>query len=211
MPVIDLSSIAQLKSQISQLQAMFNALSHPTGIGGIATGLGSTAIRNLLPNSSQLGRVVGGSTNSWALSGQAQQYLQQNQVYQPQGNDFQAQQMRQAAQSNANIQALAANANTALQGRMQELDQIEKDCVNTANDVTQISACNARLQAEQNFVAGEQAQLVSLQTMAQQQKQIQDEQYLENRRKSIEQYYNDTQPGGGTQQATPADSCSFCG
>lgn len=211
MAVIDMSAITQLKTQISEMMQVYNALSHPTGIANLATGLNGSALRNVLPGTQELQGDVSGLTSGGSLASQAQQFLNQNQLYKPQGNDFQAQQMNQAAQSSANIEALASNANSALQQRMTELDQIKSDCVDTGTDVTQLQACNARLQAEQNFVAAQQAQLASLQLMADQQTKVQQQQDEQNRRKSVDQYLQDTQPNGAAPATGGASQCSFCG
>lgn len=213
MAVFDANAILQLKTQLQQMKQMYDALSHPTGIANMVPGLNNPSLQNLLPGTQELQQDVSGQGNGGALSGQAQQFLNQNRIYTPQGNDFQALQMNQAAQSSANVQALASNANSSLQQHLADLDQLERDCVDTGQDVTQLTACNARLQAEQDKISAQQAQLTSLEIAAHQQEQVQQQQQEQDRRRSIEQYYQNTDPGntGAAPTTGGASQCAFCG
>ncbi|MBV8615777.1 MAG: hypothetical protein JOY66_18695 [Acetobacteraceae bacterium] len=220
MPVIDLTAVnqaiqevEQLKQEVQTMRGVFGALAHPSDILGATAGLNGNSLGQVLPNGQELQADVSGTGDGGALAGQSQQYLQQDQVYKTSDTDFQAQMMVRAAQRNANIRALAQNASDALQQRATGIDDLSQR-LSTAKDVTDFAALQDRLQVEQNRVADIQAQIPTLYLMAQQQEKVDQEQQLENRRKSIDDYFNATQPGGagsGAGGGAPASPCPLCG
>jgi hypothetical protein len=183
LPVIDTSAIAQLLNQLktaeqqyqelvasyNQLVATYNALSQLTNINAIAPQLKQPWVQNPVPNTTLLPGVLNGLSPPSMLGGNlgslAQQYLHQNQVYQPQGTDFQAGQIRASANIVAEIEAIATQNLQALQTRASALTQIQNQ-LNSASTIQQVTSIQARLAAEGNYAQTQAAQAENLRILA---------------------------------------------
>jgi len=183
LPVIDNAAIAQLLNQLKtaeqqyqelvasydQLKATYQALAQLTNINSIATQLEQPWMQNPAPNTTLLPGILDGISPPSMLGGNlanlAQQYLAQNQVYQPKGTDFQAGQLRDRANSTAEIEAVATQNLQALQARARALAQIQ-DQLNSASTIQQVASIQARLLAEQNYVQIQTAQAENLGILA---------------------------------------------
>lgn len=201
MAVIDGASVAQLVQavaqakeryqelvqQFHQLRQTYGALSQNVDPNQWGQQLEQPLMQNSMPNTSMLPGVLDGISPPSQLGGNvgslAQQYLGQNQVYQPQGQDFQATQMRDGANSTAEMEAVATQNLQSLQAREADLPQIQEQ-LNNATTIQQVSAIQARLSAEQNYVQAQTAQAANLQVLAMEQKQAmqqaQNESYRQN-------------------------------
>ena len=82
------------------------------------------------------------------------------------------------AQSIANIEGMAQTNLSAIQARLQELPDLEAD-IQLATSINQVTAINGRIQAESQFVQGQQAQAANLQVLAMGQAQSQQQQQQE--------------------------------
>jgi Type IV secretion system proteins len=204
MPVIDNSAIAQLLNELheaqqqyqelvasyDQLKATYQALSQLTNINSVATQLEQPWIENPVPNTTLLPGILDGLSPPSMLGGNlsnlAQQYLQQNRVYQPQGQDFEAGRLRAGANSTAEIEAVATQNLEALQARATALTQIQ-DQLNSAGTIQQVASIQARLAAEQNYVQIQTAQAENLRILAAARMQTEDEAQQQAERQSEDQ------------------------
>jgi Type IV secretion system proteins len=204
MPVIDNAAIAQLLSQLktaeqqyqelvasyNQLKATYQALSQLTNINSIATQLEQPWIQNPAPNTTLLPGILDGLSPPSMLGGNlanlAQQYLQQNRVYQAQGTDFEAGRLNASANSTAELEAVATQNLQALQARAAALTQIQ-DQLNSANTIQQVASIQARLAAEQNYVQIQTAQAENLRILAAARIQTEDEAQQQAERQSEQQ------------------------
>jgi Type IV secretion system proteins len=171
-----LQAVAQLKAQLTQLEATYAMLTNPQNILNTATGLESSGIENPMPSATALSGLLGGSTTP---SGAASTYYSQNHVYSPTDGSADSEILIGNAQSIANVMGMAAANLQAIQTRLSELPDLETD-LNTAGTITNISVVRGRIEAESNFVQAQQAQATNLQVLAsaQQQSVLQQQQEL---------------------------------
>ena len=206
MPVTDAGSIAQLVQQVqtasntlttlqqsyNRLSQTYEALAHPTNVAGMFPGVSVPGVQNPLGNVGQVPGVVSG-TNLGSYGPTAQQFLQQNQVYQPPGTDAAAVAMNQQAQGTAGIQAIAYQNLQATQTRMQQLPAIQAQ-LDSAQTVQDVAAVNNRLQVEQQFVQTQQAQAQNLALLQKAQEDAASQQDQQRARQASDQLANDTKP-----------------
>ncbi len=203
-PVIDSSSILQLVNQLNEakqqyselvnqyneLKQTYSAVAQDVNPNQWAQQLEQPLMENSMPNTTLLPSALAGISPPSELGGNlsslAQQYLGQNQVYQPQGQDFQATQMRDGENSTAEMEAVATQNLQSLQAREADLPQIQQQ-LNSATTIQQVSAIQARLSAEQNYVDAQNAQASNLQVLATEQAQAQQEAQNEEYRQSEDQ------------------------
>ncbi len=189
-PVIDSSSILQLVNQLNEakqqyselvnqyneLKQTYSALSQDVNPNQWAQQLEQPLMENSMPNTTLLPSALAGISPPSQLGGNlaslAQQYLGQNAPYQPQGQDFQATQMRDGENSTAEIEAVATQNLESLQAREADLPEIQSQ-LTSATTIQQVSAIQARLTAEQNYVEAQNAQASNLQILATEQARAQ--------------------------------------
>ena len=171
-----LQAVAQLKAQLTELEATYTMLTNPQNILNMATGMETSAIENPMPAATALAGLVGGST---APSAAASTYYDQNHVYSPTDGSADSARLMDNAQSIANVMGMAATNLQAIQTRLSDLPDLEAS-LNAAGTITNISAVRGRIEAESNFVQAQQAQAANLQVLAsaQQQSLIQQQQEL---------------------------------
>lgn len=204
MAVIDNTAIAQLLNQVrtaeqqyqelvasyTQLQATYRAVAQLTNVNALAPELEQPLMQNPVPDTALLPGMLNGLSPPSQLGGKlaslAQQYLGQNQVYQPQGQDFEAQQLRAGATTTAEIEAVATQNLEALQAREAALPQIQ-DQLNSAGTIQQVAAIQARLSAEGNYVQAQMAQAENLQILAAEQTEASEQAQQQAERQSEEQ------------------------
>lgn len=186
-----MDEINTLERQYSQLQQTYQALAHLTSVNGIATSLGLPSVQNPLGAVSQVPGLLNGSR----LAAGAQQFLNANRYYQPQGNDFLAQEMQRRAQSTANIQALAQQNLQATEDRMTGLQDLQAQ-IDASPTTQDTGAVQARLNAESNFIQVQQTQAQQLQVLQRVQEQASQQRVAEWQRQSAEQQFNSTRPMG---------------
>lgn len=204
MAVIDNASLAQLVNAVreaqqqyqelvqtyQQLRATYQALAQAVNPNQWAQQLEQTFLQDPLPNTNILPGLLEGlsppSTLGGNLGSLAQQYLTQNQVYQPTGQDFQATQIRNAGFSTANMEAVATQNLQSLQVREAALTQIQSQ-LGSATTLQQVASIQARLVAEQNYVQAQTAQAENLQVLATEQLAQQREAQDQAARKSADQ------------------------
>ena len=185
-PVIDGTAIAQLINQLreaeqqynelvqsyDQLRGTYQALTGMVNPNQWAQQLEQPFLQDPLPDTNIIPSLLDGLSPPSELGGNlanlAQQYLGQNQVYQPQGQDFQATQLRDAASSTAEMEAVATQNLQSLQQREADLTQLQ-DQLSSAGTIQQVASIQARLEVEQNYVQAQTAQAENLQILANEQ------------------------------------------
>ena len=161
-PVIDGTAIAQLINQLreaeqqynelvqsyDQLRGTYQALTGMVNPNQWAQQLEQPFLQDPLPDTNIIPSLLDGLSPPSELGGNlanlAQQYLGQNQVYQPQGQDFQATQLRDAANSTAEMEAVATQNLQSLQQREADLTQLQ-DQLSSAGTIQQVASIQARL------------------------------------------------------------------
>lgn len=186
MPVIDSATLAQLVNDVrvaqeqyreleqsyNQLQETYQALAQEVNPNQWAQQLEQPFLQDPLPTTNILPSLLDGLSPPSALGGNlgnlAQQYLGENRVYQPQGRDLQASQIRNAANSTADMEAVATQNLQSLQRREADLAQLQNR-LDSANTLQQVASIQARLAVEQNYVEAQTAQAENLQVLANEQ------------------------------------------
>ena len=187
--VIDPTSISQLKEAYQtatqtlseakgiyqQTTNIWSAISHGTFINSIAPELENGNLTNPLGNVGNLGSQLLGQGGT--VPG-AQAILDKAQVYNIPGADQVAQLLNQRAQSQADVQALGMQSAQVAQQRISGLDEIQQQ-LNGANNIEDIQAIQARLQAETAIAQAQQGQMQQISMLQQSQMnqaQLQDQQ-----------------------------------
>lgn len=162
--------LSQLQQQYNEAVATYNQLTNQFRMltqfanpNGVAQELEQPFLRNPLPNVASLpGMVTGGAGAAGAF---ANQFLNANRVYTPPPGDPGAALQNTQANALASIQGTAMSNLQSLQARIAGLTDLQSQ-LNSATTIQQVSSINARIGAEQNYVAAQQAQATNLSTIA---------------------------------------------
>ena len=178
-----------LKNQYQEMQQTANAVSHlpQDALNQLGQQLNVPELRNPLASSApDISSIMNGSgLGSGQLGTAAQGYLDQNRVYAPAGEDFQAQQMNRNANSIAGAQAMASELYQSAATHIQTLQSLEGQLA-AAPDTKAIADIQARLAMEQATFQAQQVQAQSLSMWQDAQERNQDEQHDELRRREME-------------------------
>ncbi len=174
-PVTDAASIAQqiqqvaqltqqlgmLQQQLVQAQQLHGSLSRLTDINGLAGSLAANGIRSPLPsNAYDAGMLLSGTANPsglGALGGMVSGALGRTQVYAPAGSDFHSTELVRNAQSIAGSLGIAQRLYQAAVDRLPGLQELQTR-LSTAQDPKETMDLQARIGAEQAFIATQQQQ-----------------------------------------------------
>jgi len=179
--------LENMKQQLATAQQIFGSLSHGVSnpLQASASQFNIPGLRNVLPTgSSQLGGVMNGS-NLGNMGGLGTQYLNTNRVYQPQGDDFAATQMRANANSIAGVQATSDKLYQSASSHMSTLEDLE-DQLNNSPDAKTTADLQARIAQEQTYLQAQQVQAQSISNWQQAQVRNEQEQGDEKQRKDID-------------------------
>lgn len=143
-------SYQMLTSQYQGIMSTVNALSHPNQAMGIAKNLLNQQMQSPGSAPSNVPGMSFGST----LSSGAQQFLNQNRVYTPQGTDFASTEMQRQAQGTANIQAEVQAGMDRSQERIASINELQS-CIDAQPDIQAVAALQTRVQTEQLFLTNE--------------------------------------------------------
>lgn len=168
-------AVEQLKAQLTELENTYTMFTNPTNIMNMAAGMENQTIENPMPLANSVAGLVGGTSSG---TGAAASFYAQNHVYTPTDGSPQSTMLNNNAQSIANIEGMAQTNLSAIQTRLQELPNLESD-IQAATSINQVTAINGRIQAESQFVQGQQAQATNLQVLAMEQAQSQQQQQQE--------------------------------
>lgn len=178
--VIDPSNLAQAIEQVKRLQQQvqvmqqqyqtmqqqYQAIAHlpSSALNQAQSQLNVPQFRNpLSAGSVDVGSIINGTgPGTGALGANVQAYANQNRVYSPTGQDFQAQQMNRNATSIAGVQAMAAQLYRSAAEHIQTLQALEGQLA-SAPDAKGVADIQARIGMEQ---AAFQAQQVQAQSIA---------------------------------------------
>jgi hypothetical protein len=168
-------AVEQLKAQLTELENTYTMFTNPTNIMNMGTGMENQAIENPMPLANTVTGLVGGTSSG---SSAATTFYTQDHVYTPTDGSPQSTMLNNNAQSIANIEGIAQTNLSAIQTRLQELPNLESD-IQAATSINQVTAINGRIQAESQFVQGQQAQAANLQVLATEQAQSEQQQQQE--------------------------------
>ncbi len=212
--VIDVKAIAQAIQQLQQLQQQYQVLQQQyaqmiqqyqaiahlpqSALNQLGSQLNVPQFRNpLSSSSSDIGAIMNGSgIGSGTLGSTAQSYLNQNRVYSPSGQDFQAQQMNRNANSVAGAQAMASELYQSAATHLQTLQGLESQLAG-APDAKAIADIQARIGMEQAAFQAQQVQAQSLAMWQDAQERNQDQRNDEQRRQQIDNLIQQAQAHGG--------------
>jgi type IV secretion system protein VirB5 len=212
--VIDPSNLAQAVQQVKQLtqqiqmmqqqyktmMQQYQAIAHlpQSALNQLQSQLTVPQFRNpLSAGSADVGSIMNGSgLGSGALGSDLQTYLNQNRVYSPTGQDFQAQQMNRNATSVAGSQAMAADLYQSAASHIQTLQGLEGQLA-SAPDEKAVADIQARIGMEQAAFQAQQVQAQSLAMWQQAQERNQDERNDEARRQQIDNLIDQAKAHGG--------------
>lgn len=211
LPTIDIGMITQAVRQLEwmrdQYQVMtqeLRALSSSLNLGAIGEELLPQAIRNPFGDiTSNLPSLVGG-TQLARVPG-ASQFLQEDRLYEANGEDFTATQMNNASTGLANLKAMAMKLINGNETRLSAIDGLQAD-LQGAEDVSQVERINGRINLENQALATQAAQAQQLYAMAEVQRQTDEQRTRQRMRADDEQMVNWTkdQTTGGVM--APASS-----
>lgn len=172
--VYDPSNYAQALNQVRELQKQYQTLQQSLqtakstldsvkhlpdrAVNDLGQQLNVDQFRNALPSAPNVNTMLNGQ----ALGAQAQQYLQQNRVYQPGGTDFGSRELGRNAQSIANSQSLASGLYNSATNRIEALRGLE-GALAGAPDAKAVADIQARIAAEQAYIQSQQVQAQALQ------------------------------------------------
>ncbi len=192
--------LAVLRQQYQQLQQTYAALSHlpQSALNGLGQQLNVNQFRNALPaQSSVLAAVMNGSElGMGTLASAAQGYRNQNQVYAPTAEDFQAQEMLRNANSVAGSQAVASELYQSAANRVTALQGIEGQLA-SAPDTKAVADIQARIAAEQAYIQAQQVQAQSLAMWQASQERNQQQRGEEERRRQVDALIEAAKARGG--------------
>ena len=153
----------ELVATYRQVASQYQMLTRFADPNGLAQELEQPFLRNPLPSVQSLPGML---TSGAGLSGTpyAQQFLDANRVYTAPTTYQAGRLMNTQANALASIQGTAATNLQSIQERIIGLDDLQNQ-LNRATTIQQVASINARINAEQNYVAAQQAQAANLQTI----------------------------------------------
>lgn len=166
-----LQQARDMVQQYRMLENQYQALAHlPQQAMNLGRNLTMTpSLQNPLPQANTLTGILDGSSLG-SVNGLASQFASRNRYYDPQGDDFSAQEMRARAQGTAGLQALAQQGAEAVEQRLASLREFF-DGIEGSGDVQETEAINARLSLENNFINAQSVQAQQLMVLAKAQEQ----------------------------------------
>jgi len=212
--VIDPSNLAQAVQQVKQLTQQIQVMQHQyqtmmqqyqaiahlpqSALNQLQSQLNVPQFRNpLAAKAPDVGAIMNGSgIGSGSLGSAAQGYLNQNRVYQPSGQDFQAQQMNRNATSVAGAQAMASELYQSAATHIQTLQGLESQ-LSSAPDAKAVADIQARIGMEQVAFQAQQVQAQSLAMWQTAQERNQDQRNDEARRQQIDNLIDQAKSHGG--------------
>lgn len=181
------AQLENMKQQLTTAEQTYGSLTHaPTNaLASFSSQFNVTALRNILPQN--MGS-VSGIMNGTGLGGTGslgQDYATQNRIYQPQANDFAAQQMTTNANSIAGTQALANQLYFSASQHINVIQSLEQSLTDAPDEKT-VGDIQARMAAEQTYIGAQQVQSQAIQTWQAAQVRNVEEQSTEATRQNID-------------------------
>jgi hypothetical protein len=170
----------QMEAQYQQLVETYESLHH-LNAQSLTTAAGLLGHARHLPGSAAA--ELPGLNYGANLSGAAQQFYNQNHYYTPEGEDWNALEMKRRQYATANLQGEAQISIEAIEHRLAGLTELQNS-IPEQPDVTAVAAINARISSEQAFLANETNHIQQLQLLQQTQTHV-DQQRAEQRSREL--------------------------
>jgi hypothetical protein len=158
----------QMEAQYQQLVETYESLHH-------LNAQSLTTAAGLLGNAQHLAGSAAaelpGLNYGANLSGAGQQFYNQNHYYTPEGEDWNALEMKRRQYATANLQGEAQTSIEAIEKRLAGLNELQAS-IPEQPDVTAVAAINARINSEQAFLANETNHIQQLQLLQQTQTHV---------------------------------------
>lgn len=204
-----LNQLSVMQQQYAQLIQTYQAIAHlpDTALQQLASQLNVQQFRTPLPTSSSMvGDLMTGSGLS-QLGVVGQQFLNQNRLYVPSGNDFAARQLTGTANSIAGVQGMLNNLYQSASGRITVLQGLEGQLA-SAKDDKAVADLSARIQAESTYLQAQHVQAQVLQTWQASQVRNETQQTREQRRCYIDQVLAKVDANSGSTTSSVTSDCS---
>ncbi len=198
-PVIDAASIQHLvfegqtlMQQLTQLQYVYGSLAHPTQALQYATGLYSQTVQAPQAPAAQMPGLAFGTTQGPG----AADFCAQQTVYDPNGQDFEAQEILRKRQAICNLQGQAQADLQSTDDRRAGLQDLLTQ-VDQQPDVQSVTALQDRISAEKANIGNNQLAAQGLQAQWAGLTQVNSQRAEENDRQSAETWANSTNDAWG--------------
>lgn len=208
MTVYDPSNFAQALKQVTELRKQYQTLQDQLktanqtldsvrhlpnqAVNEIGRQLNVDQFRNALPSVPNVNAMLNGQ----ALGAQAQQYLNQNRVYRPTGQDFGSRELGRNAQSIANSQSLASGLYNSATQRIEALRGLEGQ-LSGARDAKAVADIQARIATEQAYIQSQQVQAQALQMWQEAQRRNEAQRREEQSRQELDTLIERAKARGG--------------
>lgn len=153
-----------LEDQYQQLHAFYQSFAQLTNVSQLASMLESPSVMDPLPQVTQLESMLSGEGFTGDLGTLVGQFEQQNQVFDPSGTDWQAQEMRRDATITADQEALGNTLYNGAFQRIEGMDQLNS-ALAVSEDPKQTLDLIARANIENGIVQSQEVQAQSVAIM----------------------------------------------
>lgn len=144
-----LQQIEQLRMQYGQLVRTYDAIAHPTSIGGVAGAVRGLA-RTIMPPASQVPEMMAGRGGEW---GQAGAMLNADRLYAPAERDEWAREMERRERVTSNAKAMAQAAIEDAEAEIASLDALQGEVEAAPDGTTGVAVGNGLALARQRLDA----------------------------------------------------------
>jgi hypothetical protein len=184
-----IEQIAAMKQQYDQLVSTYNALAHTTDLSGVAAALGGVT-RTYMPEATIIPDLLGDVGYLWGRAGQ----FNENDTYYMSGMvDRWSTEMARRQSVTSNAKALAAASMEDAQQQVQRLGILQAR-LQSARDVTEVSAVNGQIALEQQNLDAHRAQIENVRLMLEAEDRVDAQRDEQKRRESAEKIYLSTAP-----------------
>jgi len=153
-----------LENQYQQLHAFYQSFAQLTNVSQLASLLESPSVMDPLPQVAQLESMLSGEGFTGDLGTLVGQFEQQNQVFDPSGTDWQAEEMRRDATITADQEALGNTLYNGASQRIEGTDQLNS-ALAISEDPKQTLDLIARANIENGIVQSQEVQAQSIAIM----------------------------------------------
>jgi type IV secretion system protein VirB5 len=138
----------------------------------------------------------GSGLGTGGIEATARGYLNQNRVYAPAGDDFQARELQRSSSSVASTQAMASELYQSAANRVTALRGVETQLA-SAPDTKAVADLQARIATEQAYIQAQQVQAQSLAMWQASQQRNEEQRSREERRRQLDTLIEQAKARGG--------------